>query len=298
MDLRFAAEVLLRQYDALASAGRIKPLPEQTAGIAGPFHSRLKRRRSLDGLLTEFGLSPHPRLVLVVEGDTEELLLPRVMQLLGLDIEDDFISIQNAKGVDTDLAPLVAYAVAPRVAEERDGRYLTLLRPPTRILIVLDPEKRFATAASREERRQQWVDRLLETLPSDRRTAAVRQQLTSLVEVMTWRRNADSFEFAHFTDRQLARATARLDRGRRQPTPRKRLQIIARLRRQSAGLEPLLQKRVSKVKLADELWPVLERKIERALAAGTDQRIPIVRVVHRAHALAHEFPRRNFGIML
>jgi hypothetical protein len=78
----------------------------------------------------------------------------------------------------------------------------------------------------------------------------------------------------------------------------RRLQALASIRRQHGSLEALLQGRVSKVELADELWPVLERKIERSIAAGTAERIPIVRVIHRAYALAQEFPRRNFGIAL
>jgi hypothetical protein len=42
--------------------------------------------------------------------------------------------------------------------------------------------------------------------------------------------------------------------------------------------------------LADELWPLLEAKIERALDRKTERRIPIVRVVDLAAALAHELP--------
>ena len=55
---------------------------------------------------------------------------------------------------------------------------------------------------------------------------------------------------------------------------------------------------ISKVALADALWPVLEVKIERALERGTERRVPIVRAVHRAYALATEYPRRNLVIAL
>jgi HK97 family phage major capsid protein len=55
---------------------------------------------------------------------------------------------------------------------------------------------------------------------------------------------------------------------------------------------------ISKVALADELWPVLETKIERALERGTEGRVPIVRVVHQAYILATEFPRRNLVTVL
>lgn len=98
MDLRIAAEVLLLYYDDLVAAGRTNPLPEPPPRTAGPFDGRLKRQRPLDALLTDFGLSPHPRLVLVVEGPTERLLFPRVMRQVGLRTDDDFISIQDAEG--------------------------------------------------------------------------------------------------------------------------------------------------------------------------------------------------------
>ena len=89
----------------------------------------------------------------------------------------------------------------------------------------------------------------------------------------------------------------RIDRRNRQPTPSKRLEILARLRRDEVGLDPVLGT-ISKVKLANELWPVLERKIERARLAGTQERIPIVRVLYLAYRLALELPQQNLVIQL
>lgn len=297
MDLRIAAEVLLLYYDDLVAAGRTKPLPEPPPRTAGPFDGRLKRQRPLDALLTDFGLSPHPRLVLVVEGPTERLLFPRVMRQVGLRTDDDFISIQDAEGVETDLGPLLAYAVAPRVVEEEGARYLKLLRPPTRILIVLDPEGTFSTKEQRAERREKWVKRLMRTLPKERRTNVFREQIENLVEVITWRRNTDSFEFAHFTDLQLATAIDVLDRRQRKPSLAKLRELVTEARHERRNIDTLMHG-VSKVDLADELWPVLERRIERALEAKTERQIPIVRVIDRAVELAHEFPRRNLVIAL
>lgn len=223
------------------------------------------------------------------------------MRALGLPTDDDFIAIEDAGGVDRDLSPLVAYAVAPRIVPESGdqsgGRYVRLQRPPTRLLVVFDAEGHFATAADRRERHELCVDRLMRTLPPELQTAVVRQQLGRLVTVTTWTRTGTSFEFAHFTDPEIAAASAQLDRRQRQPTYAKRLAVIAKIRAARGNLDELLGP-ISKVALADELWPVLEVKIERALERRTERRIPIVRVVDQAAALAYELPRRNLVIAL
>lgn len=164
-------------------------------------------------------------------------------------------------------------------------------------MIVLDPEGTFSTKEQRAERREKWVKRLMRTLPKERRTNVVREQIENLVEVITWRRNTDSFEFAHFTDLQLATAIDVLDHRPRKPSLAKLRELVTEARHERRNIDTLMHG-VSKVDLADELWPVLERRIERALEAKTERQIPIVRVIDRAVELAHEFPRRNLVIAL
>jgi len=301
LELRLTAELLLLYYDDLHRARRAPALPEAPPRTRGVFDNRLKRRRSLNSLLTDFDLSPHPHLVLAVEGATELSLFPRAMKLLGLPTDDDFIAIEDAGGVDRDLTPLVAYAVAPRVlvdsAEAVGGRYVRLQRPPTRLLVVFDAEGHFATAADRRARRELWVDRLMQTLPAEFQTPVVRDQLARLVTVATWTSTGTSFEFAHFTDSEIATASAGLDRRALQPSMAERLSVIAKLRAAHGNLDQLLGP-ISKVALANELWPMLAAKIDRALERGTERRIPIVRVIDQAAALANELPRRNLVIAL
>jgi hypothetical protein len=297
IDLRLVAELLLSCHDALVVNGKADPLPAPPPRTRSPFDLRLKRKRPLDEILKDFGLSPHPHVVVVLEEETEWLLFPRVMALLGLRTEEDFIAIEHADGAGRDLAPLVAYAAAPRLVETDTGRYAELTRPPTRIFVVFDPEESFATAESRRKRRQQWTDRLMRSLPRGLRTPRVREQLDRLVEVATWKRTGESFEFAHFTDLELARAIERLHTGRRAPNRDELLARLAQFRRDRRNLKKLVS-HLSKVDLADELWPVLERKISRALERKTDRRIPIVRIVDTALSLAHEYPRRNLVISL
>jgi hypothetical protein len=196
IDFRIAAEILLRHYEDLVRGRRARALPVRKGRLRGEFDTRLKRQGSLDATLMNFGLSPHPRLVLVLEGDTEMHVFPRVMERFGVRTDRDFIAIENAEGVDRDLGPLLAYAVAPRTEREADDRYLRLLRPLTRILVVTDAEGAMSSAADREQRREIWLERILRTLPPRDRTDGVREALTHLVHVETWDRGGQSFEFA------------------------------------------------------------------------------------------------------
>jgi hypothetical protein len=133
------------------------------------------------------------------------------MRHFGVRNDDDFISIQNREGIDKDIAALVSYAVAPRTELEDDGRYLRLKRPVTSMLVIGDAEGRMATAAERERRRRVLVERALRTLPPEHRSADAREAIDSLIHVDVWKRSGLSFEFAHFTDRQIADAIWKLD---------------------------------------------------------------------------------------
>jgi hypothetical protein len=121
----------------------------------------------------------------------------------------------------------------------------------------------------------------MQALPRELRTPVVAQQIRPFITVATWTRTGTSFEFAHFTDAEIATAAAALDRRKRQLALEKRIDVVAKLRAQRGNLDKMLGP-LSKVALADELWPVLEAKIERALKRGTERRVPIVRVVHQA----------------
>lgn len=296
LDLRIAAEMLLLCHEDLVKARRAKALPKSEGRFRGEFDTRLKRERKIDPLLTDFGLSPHPSLVLIVEGDTEMQILPRLMDHFGVRRGEDFISIHNAKSVNRDLSAFVAY-LAPRTEPEDNGRYLALNRPATKILFVGDAEDKLATAADRREKHKLWVDRLLATVAAEHRTPVVRKALESLVHIDVWKRNGESFEYAHFTDLQIATAIDRLDNRPDAPTRQERIEIVGKLRAQRANLKKTMGP-VSKVRLADELWPVLKQRIVKAQANNTHLRIPAVRALADAVDLARETGRRNIVIPL
>lgn len=140
----------------------------------------------------------------------------------------------------------------------------------------------------------------MRTFPPELKTDVVREEMVEFVHLITWKPSGESFEFAHFTDRELARAIERLDRRRvRKPGLDRLITAMRGIRAARGNLDDVLEDaKASKPELADALWPTLERKIERAIARGTAPNIPAVRVLHAAVNLAHEYPRRNLALAL
>lgn len=296
IDVRTCAEMFLLAYEELVREGSAEPLPVPTANRFGRtgFENRLRPKRARNETLTRFGLSPHPKLILVLEGASEALVVPRVMRQLRINIDEDYISIVDAEGVKKNIDALVAYAVAPRGTMEGDGRYLSLSRPPTRLLQAMDAEGPLATEEGRARRREIWIERIMRTLPPKQDTPTMREAVSRLVHLEVWTTNGDSFEFAHFTDREIAKTINKLDESPRRPSYERLVGVVADTRARRGPLDPLL--RMSKPEFANALWPMLETKIERALARGTEHRIPVVRVLIRAVDLASEWPRGGFAI--
>ena len=116
------------------------------------------------------------------------------------------------------------------------------------------------------------------------------------MEIMTWGKLP--FEFAHFTDRQLADAL--LSRSSKSH-PRGRAGLIHSINMQrTADPSPDIddawkQSGVSKLELADALWPLLNARIERAIERGT-MGPPIMKGVIRAYELALLSYRRSMSL--
>lgn len=94
MDYRIAAEILLLFLEDLVKLGLAEPLEQGPKYWRGTYHGRLKLADAdLESVLMDFGISPQPSLVLVLEGDTEELIVPRVMKQLGIPSQTGFIEL-------------------------------------------------------------------------------------------------------------------------------------------------------------------------------------------------------------
>lgn len=118
MDFRIAGEILLSFYEDLARVGTASPLEPLVGRFWHPRLERLRTDRSeLDETLTRFGLSPHPGVVLILEGEVEHRIIPLVLNQLYERRWRSRIRVFNVQGVNQDLKPLAAFAAVPALIE-------------------------------------------------------------------------------------------------------------------------------------------------------------------------------------
>lgn len=87
------------------------------------------------------------------------LLMPRVLaEIYGEPVPSTLIELVYMKTIDHDLDLLVRHEAGPRLGDEH-GDVVLLARPPTRVLVAVDPEKRFATSRKQRAERDKLVRR-------------------------------------------------------------------------------------------------------------------------------------------
>jgi hypothetical protein len=288
LDLRIAAEVIDRFVDQLDSR-----TPPDLSQIQLS-HQRLSDRgQVLDETLTRMGLSPHPSLVVAVEGETEYLIVPKVFEAIGVRMDPSWIRIENFHGADRDLTLLAQYAGSLSIGQDR-GPYVTLARPVTRLVVCVDREKKYASAISRRKQKALLLRTMVESVPTHYRGGLYAPKLR-LLTIHTWGKYP--FEFAHFTDAELASAIVALRPGN---YPLSEPQLTAELRvergkhvNSAKGNGPNVDRflrmsenrDIGKPELADALWRVLEAKIKSALATGF-RKPPVMKAAEDAVRLA------------
>lgn len=274
-----------------------------------------QRAGSLDHALTQLGLSPYPALVLTVEGQTEQRLVPRVFELLGRPLDDEsWVRLECFGGVDKKKhLELVALYVGRPLLGDDYGIFTMVDRPVTRLMVAVDPEKEWATEEDREHRREVLLRKVLEAvekrLRPDLASAGAR-----LVTVRAW--GALPFEFAHFSDQELAvgliamagagpacgKATLveRLEAERKRHKPGGRGSkvggSIANIDGVFRRCWPGQDSETIKVKFAEAMWPVLEAKIRASLADPGTFEPPVLRLVKEAIELASMPKRVNIAL--
>jgi hypothetical protein len=264
IDLRMAAELILRFLEDLADREAVPPLPDIPRRASHPLRDRLRPDRSeLDETLLDYGLSPHPSLVLVLEGSCEELIVPRVLRHYDIPVRDDYIKILPLGGL-TKNPELVARYLTPSL-RRLDDRHAVFLRPPSHVLVVADAEVPYETARDREARRADWIRPAFDSLDDSLKTPAAQADLGLLVVVTTWSESPGrtNFEYSHFSAGQLARAILATGRApHRADVQRVRTQIEA-LRARGKGFDHVWRSwpdpQPDKLAIWDEhLWPRLE----------------------------------------
>lgn len=295
---RIAGEMLLRLYEDLVTAGAAQALPTPPVHAQHELHWRIPGERSqLDSTLSDFGLSPHPSVVLSLEGETEMELVPLVMEELGLLSRESFITVVRMGGETRpgDHRVLAEYVALPRLGPVQ-GDFAPFLPPPTTYFIAVDGDRTFATQAARDAERTKWASLLVDALdPTLRDVQVVKDQMADLVRVEAWGDGVD-FERAHFTDEEIA--TTLFAQGW-VPAGVSRVDVeteLARVRSQNENISRVWRAwpwKPPKPQLALALWPVLRTKIRRKRSRAGLDTIPVARVVFTAADLARNRPRRH-----
>lgn len=293
IELRIAAEMLLRFHEALHRAKAAPPLPTRQSRVRDDLDDRLKfDPDELDSTLAAYGLSPRPAVLIIAEGQTEMAVLPLVMAELGIKRADSYIKILNAHSESEKHSLLATYAALPKLGPiEQDTA--EFLRPPTRYLIAVDGDHTYRTQQARDAERDRLVNRLVQELAPEYDTPAARDDLRSLILIEAWADSLD-FERAHFSDRELADAILAVGIP---PAGTSTTDVQAELaaQRQSAltgrarGLQAVWRgwpREPSKVALALHLWPTLRTRIRRKRSRAGVDRVPVARVVLLARDLA------------
>lgn len=296
MKQRIAAEVILRAHDQLATEGLVEPLLDLSASrVWHPLADRLSastaRAEPLDVLLSEFGLSPHPRVLLLVEGETELLHVTRLLEQL-IHGDDSLVRAQPLGGTSVNPTLLARYVVSPRLGDAHHDGWM-LSGALTALFITVDPEARWATTAKRTKQ----IRAIRNAIRAD-----VKRQggqiddatLDLLVHLIAW--DAPCYELANFDDDELLDALRALGRHNRAPGTGcaawelKVTTDLNRARRDGLSLNAVLRHaRADKMQLAEELWPVLSAKLQRE--HESEITTPILLAVDTAITTAQRVPR-------
>lgn len=298
VELRVAAEMLILFYEDLAELGHTEPLSDSDDRIFSiPRDSRImtdyiERSKAI----RDYRLENSPAVYLVVEGDTEMEMIPRVLDLFGVGPSSGLVQLINLRNVNGDIE-LVARSVAvPRLHPEHPDRAL-LLQPLAALIIAVDPEGNYRTPVLVSRQYRKAVEGIMQALPQGFRTDAVRSQIEQIVAVRTWGQH--SFEFANFTDQELALGILRLGQEIpdnttcNMPDHATIIEDLAKVRSTGKDVKTVWGQwgcRFSKVEFAKELWPTLRAKLTDAdpLTIPVGQLIEsIVELADRVRPVTH-----------
>src|SRR6266550_763745 len=128
----------------LAAAGVMEPLPDLTGSTwHAPQHDRLTPRypeaETLERALAEFGLSPHPRVILLLEGKTEQRHVPRLLAEVGL-TQPHQVRVQPCRSSKVNAHLIARYGITPRIGRRVGDRWL-LDASPTALVLAMDPRE-------------------------------------------------------------------------------------------------------------------------------------------------------------
>jgi len=311
LDYRIAAEILLLFYEDLAARGQAESLPDVPRNGWHPLRERLSdRERTLDEDLMHLGISPHPRVVLAIEGDTEQAHVPLIWKQLNYPDAPELLRVLMLGGVDRDLEKVAALAAAPLIGQKAPGQRPAwlLTKPPTCLYIAVDPEGHYFAPANVQRTRTSILNEIRAVLRAQGVIAANPPELDELVRVHTW--SESCYEFAHFTDDELADGIMAVHTTIDGWTRGQLVAALAYWRGRGDDVKQVWRRgrwdehvrrttgpweyEVSKTQLAQALWPALRAKIDRC-RVDADAPVPeIVQVVRDAYHLAQRWRYQSF----
>lgn len=267
---RIAAEVLLRAHEELASLGTLDPLPETSdPHMWHPLQERIGLRPDSDGIhrsLARVGLSPEPCVVLVLEGQTEMVHVPALLDALGIS-KPQQVRVINQR-TSSDRPNQLARYVAPRLGRVLGDSQL-IEAGPTALVVAMDAEGPIWGTPEARDRHLRELRGIVRQEVAEQGGTLTEHELETLVQLHTW--GDQKYELANFTDEELETSIAQVLRANPEAV-RSEADWASRLRTdieyaRERGLDvgvvfQRIQQQVSKVELAEALMPVLLAKLE------------------------------------
>jgi len=294
VDLRIAAEILLLFYEDLAGRGQAKVPPDRT-GQRGwhPLAERISfRSQTLDENLDDLGISPHPRVVLALEGDTEMRHAPRVQAALEFTDAPEMIRMLKLGAANRDLVKLAALAAAPLVSQKIGQKVpganaWDLIKPFTTLFVAVDPDPPFTSPERVAKERAKILNEIKDVLKAQGVERPNPDELDPLVTIRTW--DAPCYEFAHFTDEELADGIMAVHHTINGLSREDLVASVARTRNRGKDIKEVWgqwEYKVSKVELADALWPAMLQKIQLCMTTKAAPVPPIAAIISDAYHVA------------
>jgi hypothetical protein len=296
-------------YEDLAAHGQAEPLP---SGSHAHQERLSHREQTLDEDLVGLGISPHPPVVLAVEGETEQAHVPRVWKELDYPDAPELMRLLMLGGVARDLEKVAALAVAPLVGPKIPSHRPAwpLIKPPACLYIAVDPEGRYFAPDKVEKTKSDILDEIRAVLKAQGVSSTNPAELHELVMIRTWSQSC--YEFAHFTDDDLAGAIGNVHNDINGWTQDQLVEALAYWRDKKKDMKRVWESggwdqqtktvtgkwayEVSKTKLGEALWPTLKARIERCRVDAEAPVPEVVRVVRDTYHLAQRFRYQSFAL--
>lgn len=299
---RIAAEIFLKAHEDLVKLGHLDPLPDvRQSSIWHSLQDRIthgrESQKSLEENLAEFGISPHARVILLLEGETESLHMNHLLTHIGLN-DANKVRIQIAGGTKTSTKLLSQFAIAPKQGRKLGGH--TLMLPPTALIIAMDPENGWGTESGIQKKVEKIRTAIMEELKRNG-SSITEREFSQLVTTYVWPNG--TYELSNFTDVELMEALIALTKSRNPEFEISEqwsagiLKAIKEARIEQCDLSKKLgplKVSFDKIEIAKLLIPTIMKKVDEPLE-GNSQRIPVLQLLEIVQNVYSKFSSGLFA---